>query len=48
VLNRRPADVDPDVYAAIRAELEHQQSTLEMIASENFVPVAVMEIQAPS
>jgi len=39
------ADVDPDVHAAIRAELRRQQETLELIASENFAPVAVMEAQ---
>ncbi|MGW7492693.1 serine hydroxymethyltransferase, partial [Streptomyces sp. NPDC054786] len=36
---------DPDVAAAVDAELHRQQSTLEMIASENFAPVAVMEAQ---
>ncbi|GAA2029818.1 serine hydroxymethyltransferase [Catenulispora yoronensis] len=45
ILDSRLADVDPDVYAAVRAELERQQNTLEMIASENFAPVAVMEAQ---
>jgi len=39
------ADVDPDVYAAIRDELRRQQDTLELIASENFAPLAVMEAQ---
>jgi glycine hydroxymethyltransferase len=39
------ADVDPEVHAAIRAELRRQQETLELIASENFAPVAVMEAQ---
>ena len=39
------ADFDPDVYSAIRDELHRQQSTLEMIASENFAPVAVMQAQ---
>ncbi|MFF1358463.1 serine hydroxymethyltransferase [Streptomyces sp. NPDC058297] len=38
-------ELDPDVAAAIDAELHRQQSTLEMIASENFAPVAVMEAQ---
>ncbi|MER7999808.1 serine hydroxymethyltransferase [Streptomyces sp. NPDC095613] len=38
-------EVDPDVAAAVDAELHRQQSTLEMIASENFAPVAVMEAQ---
>ena len=31
--------------AAIAAELRRQQTTLEMIASENFAPVAVMQAQ---
>ena len=38
-------EYDPDVYAAIRDELVRQQSTLELIASENFAPVSVMEAQ---
>jgi len=37
------ADVDPEVARAIGRELERQQNTLEMIASENFVPQAVLE-----
>lgn len=45
VLDRRLADFDPEVYAAVCAELERQQGTLEMIASENFAPVSVMEAQ---
>src|SRR5438445_6577672 len=43
--NRMLADTDPEVETMIRAELTRQQSTLEMIASENFAPVAVMEAQ---
>jgi glycine hydroxymethyltransferase len=39
------ADVDPEVAEAIQAELHRQQSTLEMIASENFVPQAILEAQ---
>ncbi|MBT2479312.1 serine hydroxymethyltransferase [Streptomyces sp. ISL-94] len=39
------AELDPEVHAALRAELARQQSTLEMIASENFAPTAVMEAQ---
>ncbi|GAB2850272.1 serine hydroxymethyltransferase [Actinocorallia aurea] len=38
-------DVDPEVYDAVRAELGRQQHTLEMIASENFAPVSVLEAQ---
>ncbi|MGW7303825.1 serine hydroxymethyltransferase, partial [Streptomyces sp. NPDC054829] len=38
-------ELDPEVAAAVDAELRRQQSTLEMIASENFAPVAVMEAQ---
>jgi len=37
--------VDPEVADAVAAELHRQQSTLEMIASENFAPVAVLEAQ---
>ncbi|GIH23417.1 serine hydroxymethyltransferase [Acrocarpospora phusangensis] len=44
-LDRPLADLDPAVYDAIRAELTRQQETLEMIASENFAPRAVMEAQ---
>jgi glycine hydroxymethyltransferase len=39
------ADVDPEVAQAIGQELERQQRTLEMIASENFVPQAILETQ---
>ncbi|MEU5257970.1 serine hydroxymethyltransferase [Amycolatopsis sp. NPDC021455] len=39
------ADVDPEVAAAVAAELDRQQSTLEMIASENFAPLGVLEAQ---
>src|SRR5215212_8525731 len=39
------SSVDPEVYDAVRAELARQQDTLEMIASENFAPVSVLEAQ---
>ncbi|MFF7559191.1 serine hydroxymethyltransferase [Streptomyces pseudovenezuelae] len=39
------SELDPDVAEAVAAELHRQQSTLEMIASENFAPAAVMEAQ---
>ncbi len=39
------AQLDPEVADAIALELDRQQSTLEMIASENFAPVAVMQAQ---
>ncbi|NGY64565.1 serine hydroxymethyltransferase [Lentzea sp. NEAU-D13] len=38
-------ELDPEVAAEIRAELHRQQSTLEMIASENFAPVGVLQAQ---
>src|ERR671937_1077752 len=38
-------EVDAEIAAVLRAELERQQRTLEMIASENFVPHAVLECQ---
>ncbi len=37
------AEVDPEIATVLRRELERQQSTLEMIASENFVPQAVLD-----
>ncbi|MDH3198377.1 MAG: serine hydroxymethyltransferase, partial [Candidatus Krumholzibacteria bacterium] len=36
------ARVDPEIAAAIRAEAEREHGTLEMIASENFVSLAVL------
>ena len=39
------AEVDPEIAAVLDAELGRQRSTLEMIASENFVPRAVLEAQ---
>jgi glycine hydroxymethyltransferase len=43
--NRPLAEVDPEIAEALRGELARQQDTLEMIASENFVPRAVLECQ---
>jgi glycine hydroxymethyltransferase len=45
LLNQSLHEFDPDVAAAVDAELHRQQSTLEMIASENFAPAAVLEAQ---
>jgi glycine hydroxymethyltransferase len=39
------AEVDPEIAEVLRGELHRQQSTLELIASENFVPRAVLECQ---
>ncbi|OFQ95034.1 serine hydroxymethyltransferase [Corynebacterium sp. HMSC056E09] len=38
-------DLDPEVFAAINGEIARQRDTLEMIASENFVPRAVLQAQ---
>ena len=43
--SRPLVEVDPEVAEAADLELERQQRTLEMIASENFVPQAVLECQ---
>ncbi|MBN9757646.1 Serine hydroxymethyltransferase [Pseudonocardia sp. Ae406_Ps2] len=45
VLDGTLRDVDPEVHAAVAAELGRQRGTLEMIASENFAPLAVMQAQ---
>ena len=39
------AQLDPEIQAVLDAELARQRTTLEMIASENFVPRAVLEAQ---
>ncbi|MFF4127537.1 serine hydroxymethyltransferase [Microbispora rosea] len=39
------AEADPEVAAAIGEETRRQRTTLEMIASENFAPVSVMQAQ---
>lgn len=36
-------EVDPEIAAVLQLELDRQRDYLEMIASENFVPVAVLE-----
>src|SRR5881275_1324278 len=43
--NRPVSEVDPEIADVLALELERQQRTLEMIASENFVPMAVLECQ---
>ncbi|CCH88496.1 serine hydroxymethyltransferase [Modestobacter italicus] len=45
ILDLELSELDPDVHTAVTAELHRQQSTLEMIASENFAPSAVMQAQ---
>ncbi len=41
------SQLDPVVADAIKNELARQRTTLEMIASENFVPRAVLQAQGP-
>jgi glycine hydroxymethyltransferase len=40
---RHLSAVDPEIAAAIRHEVRRQEDGLELIASENFVSLAVME-----
>ena len=42
VLNAPLEEVDPAIAAVLAGELDRQQPTLEMIASENFAPRAVL------
>jgi glycine hydroxymethyltransferase len=37
--------VDPDIYDAIKNEIKREQDNLELIASENFTSLAVLEAQ---
>ncbi|HEY1358796.1 MAG TPA: serine hydroxymethyltransferase [Thermoleophilaceae bacterium] len=39
------ADVDPEIAEVLENELRRQDATLEMIASENFVPQSVLDCQ---
>jgi glycine hydroxymethyltransferase len=41
--NEPLSSVDPEIAEVLLRELERQQNTLEMIASENFVPRAILE-----
>ena len=43
--NRPVSEVDPEIADVLALELDRQQRTLEMIASENFAPVSVLECQ---
>lgn len=45
VLEAPLAELDPEVAEALDLERKRQQNTLEMIASENFVPRAVLQGQ---
>ncbi|MCX7970153.1 MAG: serine hydroxymethyltransferase [Negativicutes bacterium] len=45
MVNCSLSEFDPQVFAAITAELQRQQNKIEMIASENFVSPAVMAAQ---
>ncbi len=45
VSNQPLAELDPEIAAVLAQELGRQRGTLEMIASENFAPRAVMEAQ---
>jgi len=44
-LNRPLTEVDPQIAEVLAQEVGRQQQTLEMIASENFVPEAILECQ---
>ncbi len=44
-MTQRLKDVDPDIAEAIGAELRRQHEHLELIASENFTSLAVLEAQ---
>jgi glycine hydroxymethyltransferase len=39
------SELDPEIAALVEAELERQRRTLDMVASQNVVPLAVLEAQ---
>jgi glycine hydroxymethyltransferase len=45
VTNLPLSEVDPEIAAVLKDELGRQRDTLEMIASENFAPRSVLEVQ---
>ena len=45
MFNAPIAEADPEIAEILDAELSRQQNGLEMIASENFVPRAVLQAQ---
>lgn len=45
VMSTSLGELDPELAAAMAGELARQRDTLEMIASENFVPRAVLQAQ---
>jgi glycine hydroxymethyltransferase len=45
VMSAPLADVDPDIAVLLDKELGRQRDTLEMIASENFAPRSVLQLQ---
>ncbi|MGO2097344.1 MAG: serine hydroxymethyltransferase [Candidatus Microbacterium stercoravium] len=45
LFNAPLAEVDPEIAEVLQRELDRQRGFLEMIASENFVPVSVLQSQ---
>jgi len=45
VMDQTLAELDPEIASVLDGELARQRGTLEMIASENFVPRAVLQAQ---
>lgn len=45
LLNKSMSELDPEIYSVLQGELARQRGGLEMIASENLVPQAVLEAQ---
>jgi glycine hydroxymethyltransferase len=45
ILSAPLAEIDPDIAGLLDNELRRERDTLEMIASENFAPRAVLQLQ---
>jgi glycine hydroxymethyltransferase len=43
--NKPVADIDPEIAGVLKDEAARQERTLEMIASENFVPQSILDCQ---
>ena len=43
--NQSIQDYDPDLWKALKGELDRQEDHVELIASENYASVSVLEAQ---
>ena len=45
VMDKSLQEIDPELYSLTKSELDRQETHIELIASENFVPKSILELQ---